>query len=326
MKLRILTIDGGGMRGIIPAAILVYLESKIQEISGKPNAHIIDYFDFVAGTSSGSIIITAMIIPNDKGKAKLHMNNILDFYLRLGEILYACPKKHMFKTMFGWFGPKTPSINAEKVYLNIFDHYKLSDLIKPCLIPSYDILDRSITLYTNEKDNPHATFFVKDIIRGATATPGIFEPSFFRNGTDKHVIIDGGVFAFNPTLITFVKLLESNYIFNDMLFISLGTGTGKDIHFQYEKAKYWGKIGWMQPYIDMVKTANNEVVSATMIKIFTKNPENYIRINPILNKSSRNMHDISKFNIDNLLEDAADYISAHKEELNILAQHLFDNK
>ncbi|MFA5152081.1 MAG: patatin-like phospholipase family protein [Clostridia bacterium] len=329
MKLRVLTIDGGGMRGIIPAAILVYIESKIQEISKKPTAHLIDYIDFIAGTSSGAILATAMVLPNDKGKPKLHMNNVLDFYLRMGESMYNRPSKHKRKTFWGWFGPIIPAINAEKVYLSIFDHYKMIDLIKPCLIPAYDILDRSVTLYTNDKNDEnkkYSSFFVKDIIRGATATPGLFEPSYFRNGIDVHVIIDGAIFAYNPTLITFIKLLEMSYKFSDIFFISLGTGQGKDIHFQYEETKHWGKIGWLQPYTDIVKTANNEIISNTMARIFIDHTDQYIRINPTLVNSSRNAHDFSKFNVQNLLKDAEYYIETHKDELNKIAQKLYECK
>jgi patatin-like phospholipase/acyl hydrolase len=63
----ILSIDGGGMRGVIPAAILVYLENKIQEITEDPRLRIGNVVDFVAGTSTGSIIGALMLIPDETG-------------------------------------------------------------------------------------------------------------------------------------------------------------------------------------------------------------------------------------------------------------------
>ncbi len=51
MPLRVLSIDGGGLRGIVAARILVELESKLQSASGNPTARIADHFDLVAGTS-----------------------------------------------------------------------------------------------------------------------------------------------------------------------------------------------------------------------------------------------------------------------------------
>jgi patatin-like phospholipase/acyl hydrolase len=50
---RILSIDGGGLRGLIPAQVLVYVEQRIQEKTGNPAARIADYFDLFAGTSAG---------------------------------------------------------------------------------------------------------------------------------------------------------------------------------------------------------------------------------------------------------------------------------
>jgi len=51
--MRILSIDGGGVRGIVPAVVLAYLEKKLQQLSGNSDARIADYFDLFAGNSTG---------------------------------------------------------------------------------------------------------------------------------------------------------------------------------------------------------------------------------------------------------------------------------
>ena len=61
MKVRILAVDGGGVRGIIPATVLAYLENKMIEKTKNPKTRISDFLDFAAGTSTGSII-SAMAI------------------------------------------------------------------------------------------------------------------------------------------------------------------------------------------------------------------------------------------------------------------------
>ncbi|KAH9620240.1 hypothetical protein KSS87_014024 [Heliosperma pusillum] len=63
----ILSIDGGGIRGIIPGVILHSLESQLQELDG-PEARLADYFDVIAGTSTGGLITTMLTTPNDKNK------------------------------------------------------------------------------------------------------------------------------------------------------------------------------------------------------------------------------------------------------------------
>jgi patatin-like phospholipase/acyl hydrolase len=56
---RILSIDGGGIRGIIPGQILVTVEEKLKARTGDENARIADYFDLIAGTSTGGILACA---------------------------------------------------------------------------------------------------------------------------------------------------------------------------------------------------------------------------------------------------------------------------
>ncbi len=83
---RILSIDGGGIRGIIPGMMLVSLEQKIKKASGNPNAHLSEYLDFFAGTSTGGILISILLCPDPKDPAKPRFSakDALDIYLKHG--------------------------------------------------------------------------------------------------------------------------------------------------------------------------------------------------------------------------------------------------
>ncbi|MFS7918613.1 putative patatin-like phospholipase domain, Acyl transferase/acyl hydrolase/lysophospholipase [Helianthus anomalus] len=81
----VLSIDGGGVRGLIPAVILEFLEAKLQEIDGK-DARIADYFDIIAGTSTGGLITAMLTAPNDKRRPLFSAQDIKEFYLK------TCPK------------------------------------------------------------------------------------------------------------------------------------------------------------------------------------------------------------------------------------------
>ncbi|WRX25001.1 Patatin-like phospholipase domain - like 10 [Theobroma cacao] len=80
----ILSIDGGGVRGIIPATILAFLESELQ-LDGK-EARIADYFDFIAGTSTGGLVTAMFTSPNDENRPLFAAKEIIEFYLE------HCPK------------------------------------------------------------------------------------------------------------------------------------------------------------------------------------------------------------------------------------------
>ncbi|KAF8377522.1 hypothetical protein HHK36_030904 [Tetracentron sinense] len=63
----ILSIDGGGIRGIIPGTILAYLESQLQELDGE-DARLADYFDVIAGTSTGGLLTAMLTAPDDNNR------------------------------------------------------------------------------------------------------------------------------------------------------------------------------------------------------------------------------------------------------------------
>ncbi|KAI3500499.1 hypothetical protein L1887_36321 [Cichorium endivia] len=75
----VLSIDGGGVRGIIPATLLSFLESKLQELDG-PEARIADYFDVIAGTSTGGLMTTMLAVPGEDNRPLYSANDISQFY------------------------------------------------------------------------------------------------------------------------------------------------------------------------------------------------------------------------------------------------------
>ncbi|KAK3004118.1 hypothetical protein RJ639_020109 [Escallonia herrerae] len=81
----ILSIDGGGIRGIIPATILAFLESQLQELDGE-GARLADYFDVVAGASTGGLITAMLTAPNENGRPLYAAKDIKPFYFE------QCPK------------------------------------------------------------------------------------------------------------------------------------------------------------------------------------------------------------------------------------------
>ncbi|CAK9185856.1 unnamed protein product [Ilex paraguariensis] len=76
----ILSIDGGGIRGIIPGTVLAYLESQLQELNGK-DARLADYFDVIAGTSTGGLVNAMLTAPNENNRPLFAAKDIKPFYL-----------------------------------------------------------------------------------------------------------------------------------------------------------------------------------------------------------------------------------------------------
>ncbi|KAJ0785786.1 putative patatin-like phospholipase domain, Acyl transferase/acyl hydrolase/lysophospholipase [Helianthus annuus] len=84
----ILSIDGGGVRGILPGMILDFLETELQvyECGWRGNARLADYFDVISGTSTGGIVTAMLTTPNDEGRPTFAAKDVEEFYLE------HCPK------------------------------------------------------------------------------------------------------------------------------------------------------------------------------------------------------------------------------------------
>nr|XP_033509752.1 patatin-like protein 3 [Nicotiana tomentosiformis] len=100
----VLSIDGGGIRGIIPGTILAFLESKLQEVDG-PNARIIDYFDVVAGTLTGGLITNILTAPNRDNRPLYAAKDIFSFSMEHYPHIFPASRRNSFvHRIFNLFG------------------------------------------------------------------------------------------------------------------------------------------------------------------------------------------------------------------------------
>src|SRR5690606_3942695 len=133
---RILSIDGGGIRGVIPGMFLVALEEKIQQATNNPEAHLTDYFDFFAGTSTGGILLSILLCPddNDPKKQKYTAKDALDIYLGDGEEVVSAPTWRRFLSKCGLLSELYDETILENVLKSYVGQKELSELLKPCII------------------------------------------------------------------------------------------------------------------------------------------------------------------------------------------------
>lgn len=333
----VLAIDGGGIRGIVPATILDYIEKKIQEIQKDPRIRLANLVDLVAGTSTGSIVGSLMLVPSgtDPKSPRYTFDQIIEMYIEMGGDVFEKHFWHRVKTLWGLFGPVYPASNIEPKLLQMLDHYQLKDLIKPCLFTAYDIDRRRADIFTNcDKLRKYEHYYVKDVIRGSTSIPAYFPPAYFQEGSTINTLVDGGVFANNPSLVAYVEaskcLFETddpkNLDPNKIVVISLGTGASKRKQYPYAKSKKWGMANWVFPILDVMLSGISDVTHYEMQKLFegAKRADNYKRINPPLEYSTAPSIDASKENITNLIKDANVYIEENKSYLNTLAREIID--
>jgi uncharacterized protein len=351
-KVRILSIDGGGIRGIIPAVILEEIEKrlavKIDEAQKKnpqkkyPEPRIGNYFDLIAGTSTGGILSCIYLVPEEKSKnnAKFSATDALKLYVENGTKIFTLSFLKDITRIHVFFNEMYPIKNLEDELAFYFKKTKLSQLIKPCLITSYDIYDRKGVFFNSvdaKMDGDVKNYFVKDIARATSAAPTYFEPAQIKSLLDSPLnLVDGGVFVNNPALCAYseargidfsnTKILPGKYddvkpvnpSAKDMLIISIGTGSVKKIY-EYNKVKNAGLVSWLPIVIDIMMSGNSETVHYHLDKIYdTLLPEDkkdYYRLEPSLVKASPEMDDATPENITKLQEAGKIFITKNTKKL-----------
>ncbi len=324
---KILSIDGGGIRGIVPGTILTYLENKLQELSNNPNARISDYFDLIAGTSTGGILTLALLCPDSEGRAKYSAKEAVDFYLKSGTEIFSIPIRKRICTIGGLLDEKYPKYNIEKKFEEYFGNTKLSELIKPCLITSYNTQKRE-EVFFNQNDNKE-DYFIKHIARATSAAPTYFEPAYIKSINGEYQpFIDGGVFANNPAMCAIVEITKFKPVpkLNEIFMLSIGTGRSRknEKKYLYKKVKKLGLIGWVKPLIDIMMSSNSETVNYQIKKIFdnTGSSNNLFRLQTELINANLDMDNASQKNINNLVKDTELFISENKKTLDKIAERL----
>ncbi len=342
-KIRILSLDGGGIRGIIPGTILGYLEKKLQSLDNS-QLKIGDYFDFIAGTSTGGILACTYLLPGGSGTAKMSAEEALDIYLKEGGAIFHSDLLSSFRSGFGLFDEKYGAASLEENLQRVFQDRLLSHFIKPCLITAYEITARNAYFFNsaNARSDPMYNFRVTDVARSTSAAPTYFEPAKIksRSGQRFH-FIDGGVFANNPTLCAYAearKLKFSELLKRDdkpdlpsaknMLIVSIGTGTVKK-PYHFSELKDVGQLGWIQPVIDILMSGNSETVDYQLKQIYStlsgSNKKDYYRLEPPLREALSEMDVASSINLENLRQAGLWFVNKNKETLDEIAEKLLES-
>lgn len=340
-KIRILSIDGGGIRGIIPGVILTYLEKRLQEISGT-QLKLGDFFDFIAGTSTGGILACIYLMPGEDGKARFSANDAVQLYAQNGQSIFTKGMLEKIVFIYDLFSPKYRAKNLEKCLEGYMGDTRLSQLIKPCLITAYEIVQRNALLFTSaDADKPLRNFFVRDVARATSAAPTYFPPAHILSGEGQSFILtDGGVYANNPALCAYAEARKTKFrgwfsddlkvdcpSAKDMMILSIGTGTVKK-PYSYSGFRKAGTIKWLAPVIDILMSANSETVDYQLKKMYeTLEPADsgdYFRIEPPLFEASSEMDDAKPGNLERLKQAGLYFIDKNEALLNRIANRVVE--
>jgi patatin-like phospholipase/acyl hydrolase len=245
---RVLGIDGGGIRGIIPATVL----ARIESLTGKPVAEL---FDLVAGTSTGGVLALGLAKPGPAGKPAYSASEMLSFYEKEGRRIFHCTAAWKLRALGGLAEEKYRAKGIEGALEEYFGEARLKDSLTDLLITSYET-ERRIPFFfksRNARLRPDYDFPMKDVARATAAAPTYFEPLKLpaRLPHDYYSLIDGGVYANNPAMCGYVEARATHPQDSDFLVVSLGTGE-RTLPLPYREVKGWGLARWAQPILNVV--------------------------------------------------------------------------
>ena len=199
---RILTIDGGGIKGVFPAALLKELEKELP-------CPIINYFDLVVGTSTGGIIALGLGLG-------FSSQEMLTFYEKYGPKIFIPKKKSIIKGLLHnvtlgksdmIFDTKYDAQILKRALTETFGELKIGDSCTRLVIPSFNIQTGSVNIFKTR----HHSRFEKDwrMLATEAALATASAPLYF--DTFRTVsglpLVDGGVFANNPVGLALVEAI-----------------------------------------------------------------------------------------------------------------------
>ncbi|HWU34687.1 MAG TPA: patatin-like phospholipase family protein [Methylovorus sp.] len=306
----ILSIDGGGIRGLIPALVLTDMEARL----GKP---IWQLFDLIAGTSTGGILAMGCARRGSAGQAKYAAKDLVNIYQTRGKQIFSRSLWKGVSSIGGIADELYSADGIEEVLQEYFADDALQDCLTNTLITSYDLQNRAPVFFKSWKPE-HKPVLLKQVARATSAAPTYFEPTQVEVAGSLKTLVDGGVFINSPSVSAYA---EARRIFpeeTEFLLVSLGTGElVRPITF--EEAKDWGKAGWVLPLLSCMFDGVADAANYQMQMLLG---DHYYRLQTELSIASDDMDNTTQGNIENLKAEAKKLIRTNKAALETLYQVL----
>jgi patatin-like phospholipase/acyl hydrolase len=245
----VLSIDGGGIRGMIPAAFLERLEQRTGHA-------IFELFDYVAGTSTGGILTLGLGANRPGRQSPYTAGDLMRLYQTEGSRIFSRGFLHRLISLGSFNGPKFESDGIEGVLHGYFGDTRLREARTNLLVTAYALELRCPFFFRSWQATAPATarthdFPVWEVARCTSAAPTYFAP-FRATAADgqAYALIDGGVYANNPALCAWVEA-HDRHPGDEIVVVSLGTGN-ENRPIPFDRATGWGRLGWAPRILDAI--------------------------------------------------------------------------
>ncbi len=333
----ILSIDGGGVRGLIPALIVADIVRRVRFMragtgrSGEIDPH--DLFDIFAGTSTGALLTLGLTLPKPYSSAQ-----IVDVYRRKSRVIFPVTRFASVLAMRQAFSEKYDHIPLENVLLELFGDATLSQLRSNVIVAAYNTDDRGPFFFKHYSSHvthhrpalrnaaaENEDFYLRDVARATTAAPTYFAPAQVTSlSGHTYSLVDGGLVANNPALSAYVEARKLYRDARKYVIVSIGTGrSGR--RFRHEEIKRWGYLDWVSPLHGVPLTSMTwDGQSESVAHALKSLPRvEYFRFNADLGPVSEEMDDAGEDNLHRVEALAREIRANHRRDLHRLARLIY---
>jgi patatin-like phospholipase/acyl hydrolase len=353
---KILSIDGGGIRGIIPCTILEFIEKHTQ----RP---IYQLFDLMAGTSTGGIITAGLCTPKQNANVPHTAAEMAQIYLTYGKTIFGKRQRNWLanvlskinKTIGEMFNKNYDEAAIEQLLTEYFADKKLCDSLIDIIITTYDLQERKPFYFSSRlaKEADISNWLIREMVRSTSAAPTYFEPNIMTYKGKRLVTVDGGVFANNPAILAYGeakelwKMRQSQLVADEsaekgrdysaivqasdsdvpFYMLSIGTGYHDKNETDLSHIEQWSTREWIKLLLtDVFMQSVAESTDYTMqhlLPLYTDGTARYQRFNVPLTNQQTAMDDAQ--NIPSLKKSTENYIEANREALLQVCEMLMAN-
>jgi patatin-like phospholipase/acyl hydrolase len=294
---KILSIDGGGIRGIIPALVLAEIERQ----TGKPASQL---FDLIAGTSAGGIITLGVTVPKQDGTPRHSAQELAELFVDEGPKIFSRSLLRTIETLDGLIEEKYSASGLEAVLSKYLSGAVLSQTLADVLITSYDIQGHEPFFFKSRqaRKEPALDYPMPVVARATSAAPTYFEPEHAippvipPGEPSDYALVDGGTFANNPAMCAYAEALR-NQPGADVLVVSLGTGRLTD-SIPFAQARDWGLVQWARPLLGVIMDGSSRAIDYQLDQLL--GATRHYRFQTVLEGVSDSLDDASAANIKGL--------------------------
>jgi patatin-like phospholipase/acyl hydrolase len=297
----VLSIDGGGIRGIIPALVLAEIERQ----TGRAACEL---FDLIAGTSAGGIVALGVTAPGAGGKPLHSAEELAGFFVKDGPKIFSRSLLRTIETVDGLLEEKYSAKGLEAALRENLGEALLSEALCDVLITSYDVQSHEPFFFKSAqaREGPARDYPMRVVARATSAAPTYFEPEHvippvvLPGEPSDYALVDGGTFANNPAMCAYAEATR-DHPGADVLVVSLGTGRLNE-SIPFSKAKHWGLVEWARPLLGVVMDGASAAIDYQLDQLLGRDKLHF-RFQTVLAKGvSDSLDDARPANIKGLSE------------------------